>query len=497
MIFGGSRQKANHIESVIKKLRNKYERMPITVRASLLFAICGVLQKGISVIVVPIYTRIMPSSDYGIYSVYFSWYQLLMIFTTLNMWNYLINNGITEYKERRWDFIAALQGLSTVITLVWLIVYILGHGAWEEATGLTVPMMIVMFLELFTMPTYEYWCSVKRYDYEIKGVVITSLLITASTPIFSIPLIFISSNKGLAAIVSKGGVSIAVYTVVMIMMLHQNHKRRSKLYNKEFWRYALKFNLPLIPHFLSMMVLQSSDRIMIERMCGPSDTAIYSVAYQASTALSIFNSAILNTFIPYTYRAIRDGQEEKVGRKALPLVFFIGMMNFAATLLAPEIIGILAPKEYQKAIYAIPPVAMSNLLMFLFNLFANIEYYYKETKLVALASTISAVTNIILNYIFIKRFGFIAAAYTTVVCYLIFSFCHYVFMRRVSKKYMNGKRIYDMSKMTVMVGIFLVASIMVSFLYAKNFMVVRYLLIVIIATASVVKRNEIKRAVLS
>lgn len=470
-----------------KSWGKKYMNMPSTVKASLLFAFCGFLQKGIAFIVVPIYTRIMPSEDYGKYSVFFSWYQLIMIFTTLNMWNYLINNGMTEFAEKRKEFIASLQGLAGLLTLAWIFIYLPLSGAWEHATGLSLPMMLIMFVELITMPSYEYWCAVKRYNYDAKGIVVTSILISFFTPIIGVPLILFSTDKGFAAILAKCGVPIVIYSLVAVSMLRDNHK----LYNKQFWLYALRFNLPLVPHFLSVMLLQSSDRIMIERICGATDAAIYSVAYSASLALAVFNSAILNSFIPYTYKSIKNSEYKKVGEKAIPLVMFIGMANFTLAVLAPELITILAPEEYHSAVYVIPPVVMSNLFMFLFNLFANIEYYYKETKMVAMASMASAVCNIVLNYIFINKFGFIAAAYTTVVCYAIFSICHFCFMRRVENKYMNGAKVYDNRKMLIISTLFVVFAIMVSCLYDQKFNIVRYVLVICIGILAWTQRRYI------
>ncbi len=465
----------------------KYRSIPVTVRISLLFTICGFLQKAVSVIVVPIYTRLMPSEAYGQYSVFFSWYQLLMIFTTLNMWNYLINNGMTDFSGHKWEFISALQGLAGVITIAWFLIYIPFSGRWEQATGLTVPMMAVMFLEFLTMPSYEYWCAVKRFHYDVKGVVLTTVLITVLTPAVTIPAILLSDNKSLAAIIGKCAVPIMVYIFVACNLLRKGHS----LYNKQYWKYALNFNLPLIPHFLSMILLQSFDKIMIERMCGASDAAIYSVAYHAAGVLSIFNSALLNVFVPYTYRALKEGREKEIGKKAVPLVIFIGLVNFAVVMFAPEVIGILAPEEYQAAIYVIPPVAMSNLLMFLFNLFANIEYYFKKTKLVAAASVSSAAANVVLNYIFIQLYGFTAAGYTTVFCYALFSLCHYIFMRKVTRKYLDGRKVYDTKKIVLIVGGFLTVSILSVKLYQERFIFIRYGILVIMAIVGMIKRKEI------
>ena len=455
----------------IPSVREKIRNMPGTVKASAVFAFCGICQKGISFIVVPIYTRLMPTEAYGKYSIFLSWYQLLMVFTTLNMWNYLINNGLTKYGEKGWDFIAALQGLSTMITCVWIAVYIPFSGLWEKLTGLSLPMMALMFAELLVMPSFEYYCAVKRYYFQAGRVAALTLLTSLLIPVVSIPLILLMEDKGFAAILGRVLPSVLVYGCVSVLLL----KRGRKLFDREYWMFALRFNLPLVPHFLSMMVLQQSDRIMIGRMCGEADAAVYSVAYQAGMALQLVNAAVLNVFVPYTYRVVKSGETKKVGRASLPLLALIGALNVFASLFAPEIIGLLASEEYHVATYAIPPVAMSSMYMFLFNLFANIEYYWGETKGVAVASVFSAITNMILNYIFIRKYGFLAAGYTTLVCYMLFSVCHYIFMRKVSRKYMAGSRVYDIRKILLIAGSFTVVGVGCTALYDRP--VIRYALI--------------------
>ena len=474
-------------KKLIKPIRllNKYKSFSAPMRASILFALCNFVQKGISFITTPIFTRIMPSSSYGQYSIFLSWFDIICVFTTLNMWNYLINNGLIKYKNDQNNFISALQGLSSTLTLAWLVIYIPFSNMWESFSGLSKAVMFLMFGELLLMPSFEYYCAEKRFYYDAKPVIILSLVSTILTPIISIPLILFSQDKGFAAIFGRVLGHSIVYAIVFLFLIKRDHN----FFNKEYWTFALKFNLPLIPHFLSMMILNSSDRIMIERMCGKSDAALYSVAYSAGAAVNIINGSILNSFVPYTYQAIKNKNTKKIRRLSSELLILIGAVNLLAVILAPEIIAVLAPGSYRGAIYVIPPVAMSNMYMFLFNLFANVEYYWGKTKYVAVASCISAGLNVLLNYVFIRKYGFIAAGYTTLICYILFGICHYVFMRIVSDKYMNGTIIYNTKMLCVVCVFFTVLSLIVSLLY--DFAVIRYSILIIIIMATFLNKKRI------
>ena len=94
-----------------------------------------------------------------------------------------------------------------------------------------------------------------------------------------------------------------------------------------------------------------------------------------------------------------------------PCFFLIAGLNILLIMFAPEAIAIFAPVSYQEAIWTVPSVALSVFFMFLYTFFATFEFYYEKTKYIAGATVGGALLNIGLNYICIKKFGYIAAGY--------------------------------------------------------------------------------------
>lgn len=457
--------------------------MPI--KASLWFTVSNILQKGIQFLTVPILTRIMPAEAYGEYSVFLSWYQIISIFVTLKMWNYAINNGMIKYENDRNGYVSSLQGLSTIITVGFFLLYLPFSGLWEKATSLSFMAMTIMFIELLLMPSYEYWCAKERFEYRYKGVVIISVAVTALIPIVSIPLVLVTKDKGMSAIIGRTITSAVIFLIPAVIIA----KKGKKFYKKEYWSFALRFNLPLLPHFLSTMILQQSDRIMISNISGVGKAGIYSVAYSASMMMQIISSAILASFIPYTYKSIKDKSLEGIKQNGNYLLAFVAIVNLGLICIAPEAIRFLGPSEYREAIYIIPPVAISVIFMFLFNLFVNIEYYFEKTKFVAAASIGSAILNIILNLICIPRFGYIAAGYTTLICYILYSLGHYFFMRLVCRKYLNGYKVYDTKTILIITILSLVITFILLGLY--DYIIIRYLIILLVLTICFINRKKL------
>ena len=237
---------------------------------------------------------------------------------------------------------------------------------------------------------------------------------------------------------------IAITTVGLYSVLFLRHMRRGRVfYSYDVWKYSLTFAIPLVPHYLSGLVLSSSDRIMIKHLVGESEAGLYNLASIIAICGTLINQAILQSFSPWISKKIKYNQIEDIHRPAYAILVFIGMANLMIVLLSPEILQVFAPPDYYEAIWVMPPIVLSVMFMFMYNLFSCFEFYYEKKYYISTATMIGAGLNIILNYVFIRQFGYIAAGYTTLICYIAFVVMHYCFMKRISMEMLNGMAIYN------------------------------------------------------
>ena len=96
---------------------------------------------------------------------------------------------------------------------------------------------------------------------------------------------------------------------------------------------------------------------------------------------------------------------------------------------APEAVKILYAPAYHTAMYVVPPVALGTLCQYFYTNYVNVELFYKKTTIIAVNSCIAAVADIALNAYFIPRYGYIAAAYTTLAGYFILMILHFISTR--------------------------------------------------------------------
>ena len=417
----------------------KYKRFPVQAKASLWYTVCNFAQKGISFVVVPLYIRLLTTAQYGEWTTFQSWRDLILIFATLNLFAGVYTKAIVDIDKDRDRYTSSMQGLGTVAVLCMFCIYLLFKNQIENRIHLSTQYMLLLFVYYLVYPSFCFWTARQRVEYKYQIMVVVTIITSLLIPLVSIALLWLTSLKAEALIVGY----LTVYCVVGAYFYIRHFIRGRSFFNREYWIYALKFNIPLIPHYLSLTVLAIADRIMIRELCGESEAGIYGFAYQIASAITVLSSAINGSRVPWTYEKLRMKDYISIRSISTSLVVLIGAITFFASLLAPEVIGIIGTKAYTEASAVIPVVLLGVFYTFVYDLYATIEFYFGATKFVMFASTVGAVLNVILNYFFIPIVGYIAAAYTTLICYCIFMIMHSLFAEKVMSAHNVTDEIYD------------------------------------------------------
>ena len=97
-------------------LINYYQHMSISKKATIWYSLCNILQKGIAFIVIPIYVRVLSTTEYGNYMTFQAWRDILIIIATLNIYCGVYTKAMVDYVNDRDRYTSVMQGLSTTIT---------------------------------------------------------------------------------------------------------------------------------------------------------------------------------------------------------------------------------------------------------------------------------------------------------------------------------------------------------------------------------------------
>lgn len=461
--------------NVFKFAIDKYKSLSVVAKAAFWFTVCSFLQQGISMIVTPFLTRMLTSEEYGIWSVYQTWLTIISIFSTLNLAGGGIINAIIKFKPDQNKLISSLLVLGLATTIAFGSIYLIAEPILKNLINLKKEYVFLMLGEIYFRFVFSLWATQNRYNYKYRSIVLVTFLSSLVSQLASLLMVYYSSNKLEMRIYSSALVPSAVYCVLLIIMLIKG----KCFFCFSFWKYMLLFNIPLIPHYLSQIVLNQSDRIMIERICGNSFVAFYSVSYTIGFVITILLNSILSAVSPWLMDKYSQKDHSKIDVVINSLAIFFAVTILLPIALGPELISILGPDEYQQAKWVVIPVASSVYFVFLYNIFSSYLFFLEKKMFIAISSIIAAGANVLLNYLFLPIYGFVAAGYTTLVCYILYSFAVFIFLSIMCKR-TNAKRLFNYSFLFV-VGIIVVTfSLLCNALYLDDYMRYRFIMVIIV-----------------
>ena len=126
--------------------------------------------------------------------------------------------------------------------------------------------------------------------------------------------------------------------------------------------------------------------------------------------------------------------------------------------------------------------------MMISDMFGNIEFYHDRNKFATVVSISIAVVNVLFNFTGISLFGYQAAGYTTMICYLFASLAHYIYVQKLIKKTYEEK-LFTNKLIPMLVVAMVISVVLMSVLY--TFTILRYTFILVLLIAAIIKRKKI------
>lgn len=438
--------------------------IPASFKSAIVYLFATVFTRGLAIITTPIFTRIMTTDQVGMVNLYSSWYSMITVVSTLALTSGGFSIALREFEKERDQYVSSVLSLTSIVAIGLALVYSFSITFWNDVTGLPTHLMLLLLFGLLVAPARDFWLSRQRFEYRYKlsGTVTVFSAIFASG--LAVAAVLYANNIGYSDIASVRLFAnyFIIYGVAFIIWMSIFWQGRC-FYSSKYWRFSLQLSLPLIGYSIASQILSVSDRMMISKMVGNSAVGIYGTLYTVSSLSLMVWMAINSSFEPYLYQNM-ENPKSKIKKLSMSM---LGMYSLAAILLvylAPEIVRILATEEYYKGIYIMPPVAGGVYFIAVSNLYSDILVYLKRTKLIMVSSAIAATLNVILNYIMIETYGYMAAAYTTLLSYVVMAVLLSIWANREFKKHItevdfvyDNKLILAMSIATLVISLFAIS----------------------------------------
>lgn len=458
----------------------------VVAKATTWFLICSILQKCLNMITMPIFMRIMSVEEIGEYTNYHTWRDIIIIISVFRLDYGVFNKGMSKFSDNRNEYTSTMIITTSMLSLMWMGIYLIFRGPINHFTELSTGVTCAIFAEMMIVPAMWFWLLSQRYEYKYKAVVGVTLASAVVNTITCTITVVLSSNKVEARIFTSIIVSVLSALIIYVICI----KKSKKLFVWDYLKFAVLFNIPLIPHYFSAYLLEQSDKIMIRDMVGKTELGLYGTAATIAATIKIVTASMTNAILPWQYEALKKKEFKSIEKRLVSSVYLVTALILLFVCVAPEVMMILASQKYMDAIYAIPPLACSTIMIFYYSLVANIEFYYDKNKFVTIVSCVCAVINIIINYIGISTLGYLGAAYATYICYLIFVMLHMLYVNKVTRE-KEHISILRMSNAIIISIVTTVVIVVMTVLY--RFPIYRYILLILMGIGAYFFRSKLIR----
>lgn len=406
------------------------------VKAGSWYIITEFFLKGLTFLTIPIFTRLLSTSDYGFASLYTTWVGIFTILIGLNL-NTSITKGIYDFKEDYDKFVASIILLSLIILSGYIAIFTIFKNQIQSITGFRGFVLYFMIFQAYFSFIRNCLITKFRVEYKYKKISVLSIIMSVTGIILSILLIhYVFKDEAYMGKIIGNGILIVIFGTFFLIYLLKNGK--GKLVNINYWKYALILSLPMVFHSLSNVVNAQFDRIVINRYVGESSTGLYSFAYNIGMIIAVLTLSLDQAWSPWVYETMQNGESYKIKSRAELYRNFYTLFYALLLFASPELIKIMVDSSYWESLVIIPYIFAGYYLSFMYTLEVKTEFFYRKTSLISVGTVLSAIINIILNIVFVPIYGYIAAAITTTISYLALFVFHYLITSRIIRKNIYG-----------------------------------------------------------
>lgn len=407
-------------------------------KAASWYTVGNILIKGASFFVLPVFTSLMNTHEYGIYSIYISYMAVFEVILLLGLSSTV---NIAKYTEgicfRNYMGTAAVMPVMFgAVCLLALNIYFCFADAVFSMGRMLWNCMVITAAAGAAAQIIGAGLIIEG---EYKKYMAYSLLSTAGNIIFSLLLCFtIYRTEDVYMARVAGNLISAVISTAFLMRAAKTRLQIDTLCAKM----AVRWGIPLLFHTLSTVILTQSDRIMIRSMDSYSSAGIYSIAVTFTAIPAVLETSLSQAWAPWFYQKLNEKKYEAVRKLNDVYILVFACIIAGFMIVSPDLTCIFTRESYWESILSTLPLAVSVFGEFLYSIPASVEYYYKKTTYLMSATMITAAANIILNFLFIRRMGYAGAAFATMLSKLLLFLMHCGFACRADRNRMfHGKTV--------------------------------------------------------
>lgn len=411
--------------------------IPKALQNSAIYTIILVLQKGISFLLLPIYTFFLSPADYGILGVVSSISGLLSVLISLGVGGaasrfYYLHKEDKEYHRRLYGTIALVIIFNSIS---FGCIFLLGHRLFIDPIIGTIdfyPFILIGLLTAIVTPLYTFFQEYLQTIQDGKRYGINSIVFFFLNVSFILLSLYVLKLGVLGVLLSNLCTSLLFLIYVVIAFIPRQLMRL----DKSILKGSLRYSLPLLPHQLANWSNGTLDKLLVNGIRSQSDAGLYNLSQQYGSVISFISNGVNQAYLPWFYDMVNKGPDSylKIKQVSEAAVWGVSSIALVFAIFSKEILGLMIQNPaYSEVWMIVPCVAFAYVFQLIYFFYVNV-LFLKDTKYIFTITISSVVVNVLLNLLFIPLYGFVGCALACVCTFFIKSVLSLVISRKRNKE---------------------------------------------------------------
>ncbi len=419
-----------------------------------IYGLSSIIGRLLNYLLVPLYTRVLVTSEYGIYTEMFAWVSIIWVLLTYGMETTFFRFSESEKDGERVYSTSLLSLFGTSAIFLFLILSNTGNIAewlgYADRTHYIVYFGFILSLDAMSAIPFA---RLRQQNRPIKFATIKliNIGINIGLNLFFVllcPYILNNyPNSELAGLIAKFFnpddlvgyifISLLVASVVTLILLIPEMQLKHYTFDLKIWKRMLAYTWPLMIVAIAGSINLSLDKILLKMLLPGNSEAeimaqvgIYGACYKVSIIMTLFIQTFRYAADPFFFAEAKKLESKQIYADVLKYFTIVAAMVFLLTTLYLDVVIRFIGMDYRAGRNVVPILLMGNLFL---GIFYNLSFWYKLTNRTifgALFSVIGAGITIALNIILIPTLGYYGSAWAAFVAYFVMMVLSYVMGRK-------------------------------------------------------------------
>lgn len=448
-----------------------------------------------SLVMLPILTKNLTVSDYGIWNQVLVTITLITSLGTLGLPHAIMRffPSITKNKEIQENFYSSFFVVFFIGLILSISIFLAASPISNvlfdgniKVTNILAAIIIVSTLNYFIINFFRSFHQVKRYS--------TILFVKSYLNVLFVSIMVLSGYGIIGALVGIIITELFLFIVMISLIVIKIGFKIPKFKNIKSY---LSFGIPLLPGFLSYWIVESSDKYVIGIFLGSIYVGYYSPAYMIGNIVTLIVAPFAIILLPTLSKYFDEDKLDKVTLLLrYSLKYYLAAtipIFFGISFLSEPLINILSTSQIAENGYFVTPfVTLGAIFYGIYVILMNTLLLERKTKITGIIWSLGAILNLILSILLVTTIGIIGAAIATLAAY-----SSTLFISLLSIE--NSRKYFDFNFISKSIIASLIMSLFIFFRSSNDFLnliitsLISFLIYaVVIIISKGIKKEELK-----